>query len=384
MRRRGFLTRLGRSALGASLIPAGLWEALGCAAPEPATEARAGSAGDAISGSATPRSDFHAFAWVHGNGQRTPAQWSRRFAGLREMGISGVLVSGGDTAVLSDAAHAEGLEFHRWMWILNRNNDAFAQREHPEWFTVNRNGDSTLDTPPYVPYYKWVCPTREPVRAHIRAEIDAVAADPRVDGVHLDYIRHSDVILPVGLWAKYDLIQDREYPEFDYCYCDVCRPAFERLTGVDPMTLADAPEHDAWRRFRWDSVTRLVSELAGVVHGHDKPISAAVFPTPKLARRLVRQAWDEWPVDVLYPMLYHSFYEQDIRWIGKGVAEGVAALSGSNTLLRAGLYLPDLDPAGMAEAVETARRSGAAGVSFFEMDGLSADHASSLRPLLAG
>ena len=40
-----------------------------------------------------------------------------------------------------------------------------------------------------------------------------------VDGVHLDYVRHCDVILPRGLWERYDLVQDIEHPEFDFCYC---------------------------------------------------------------------------------------------------------------------------------------------------------------------
>ena len=67
-----------------------------------------------------------------------------------------------------------------------------------------------------------------------------------------------------------------------------------------------------------------VRELADAVHGHGKPITAAVFPTPAIARRLVRQAWDEWPLDRVFPMLYHSFYLEDIPWIGDGVREGMS------------------------------------------------------------
>ena len=349
---------------------------------------------------------FHRWTWVHGNGDRSPEEWPRRFSRLAEAGFHGVLVGGGDTTVLSGAAHEAGLEFHRWVWTLNRNGDAWVQTNHPEWFTVSREGHSSLERPPYVPYYKWLCPTRPEVRAYLRESMVSIARDPAVDGVHLDYVRHCDVILPRGLWAKYDLVQDREYPPFDFCYCDLCRETFAATHHRDPLGLADPASDADWRRFRWNSVTELVEILAEAVHGvptarqepgappshtpgrpsvlrpegDGKPITAAVFPTPAIARRLVRQAWDQWPVDAVFPMLYHGFYEEDLAWIGAGVREGLAAIGAraegqpylpTPRQLHAGLYLPDLPAAAeriRAEAI--ARDAGAHGVSFFELGGL--------------
>lgn len=313
------------------------------------------------------------WVWVHGSAERTPEQWRARFARLRRAGIGGVLVSGGDTATLAGAAHDAGLAFHRWVWIVNRNGDRWAQTHHPEWWQVSRAGRSTLDHPPYVGYYKWVCPTRPAVRAYLREAVDAVARDPGVDGVHLDYIRFPDVILPVGLWGRYGLVQDREYPEFDFCYCAVCRETFRAAGGADPLDLPDPAADPAWRAFRWRVVTELVTDLAATVHARGKAISAAVFPTPTIARRLVRQAWERWPLDLVFPMLYHSFYEQDLRWIGQGVAAGVSALA-SGRPLYAGLYLPSLSPSALGDAVRYARAAGAAGVSCFEMNGLTDGH----------
>ena len=226
---------------------------------------------------------FRGWAWVHGGRDRTPEEWRLQFARLRENGIDGVLVGGGDSELLADAAHGEGLEFHRWIWTLNRSGDAWVIENHPEWFTVSREGDSTLEKPPYVGYYKWLCPTRQPVRDYLKGKVDEIAQQPGVDGVHLDYVRHSDVILPMGLWSKYDLIQDREYPEFDFCYCDVCREAFQERTGNDPLALQDPTQDVEWRQFRWDSVTGLVRVLADTVHARGRSITAAVFPTPTLA-----------------------------------------------------------------------------------------------------
>ena len=320
---------------------------------------------------------FTVWTWVSSNRDYDADEWRRRFARLREAGFHAVLAGGGDIELVSAAAHAEGLEYHRWFWTMNRNGDAWAKENHPEWFTVSRNLESTLEKPPYVGYYRWVCPSRAPVREYLSGRVGELAANPAVDGVHLDYVRHCDVILPRGLWERYKLVQDIEHPEFDFCYCDVCREQFAALDGRDPLDIADPPADEAWRRFRWDSVTGAVRDLAAAVHERGKPITAAVFPTPAIARRLVRQAWDEWPLDRFFPMLYQGFYLEDIAWIGEGVREGVALLGG--TPLNAGLYLSSLEPGALAEAVATAREAGAAGVSLFEMHGLRDEHLAALR-----
>lgn len=317
------------------------------------------------------------WAWVHGSAEGGADRWNQRFSRLAQAGIGGVLVSGGDTDLLSAAAHRAGLAFHRWIWVLNRPGDTWAKENHPEWFSVSRAGRSSLTRPPYVGYYQWVCPTREPVREYLSGVVDEVAAHPGVDGVHLDYIRHPDVILPVGLWAKYGLVQDRELPEFDFCYCEICRETFRREAGADPLDLPDPPADERWRRFRWDAVTGVVGRLAAVSRGRGKPISAAVFPTPSLARTLVRQAWDAWPLDAVFPMLYHGFYEEGLAWVGRSVAEGVSALPAKRPLY-AGLYLPDLEPDQLARAIELAKANGAAGVACFESGGLTDRHLAAL------
>jgi uncharacterized lipoprotein YddW (UPF0748 family) len=363
MTRRRFIERTGALVATAAGISGGT--AVGCAAPDRNPEE---DGGETVSPSIPL-----GWTWVHGSDDHTPVEWRARFATLREAGLHGVLVSGGDKALLSDAARGAGLEFHRWMWTLNRSGDQTVKAEHPDWFTVSRNGESSLEHPPYVGYYQWLCPTRAGVRDYLRGIVDEMATDPDLDGVHLDYIRHCDVILPRGLWEKYDLVQDRELPEFDFCYCEACREAFSAQSGIDPMELEDAPSNEEWRRFRWDSVTRLVNELADTSHARGMTITAAVFPTPTIARTLVRQAWDEWSLDAVFPMLYNGFYLEDIDWIGDSVREGVAAIPATRRLY-AGLYLPDFSPDDLDRAAAVAIEAGAAGFSMFELNGITDAH----------
>ncbi|HZI29305.1 MAG TPA: hypothetical protein VFD64_14140 [Gemmatimonadaceae bacterium] len=321
--------------------------------------------------------DFRAWVWFHASRPNDSAYWRRRFRELRDAGITGALVEGSNagTKVIADAAHGAGIEFHRWIFTNYRFFDGYAKREHPEWFSVSRNGDSSLTRPPYVPQYNWFCPTREPVRQYLRGIVDGIAKRPEVDGVHLDYIRFIDVILPRGLWSRYNIVQDREYAQYDFCYCQVCVDKFKRQSGIDPRQLKDPSENVAWREFRWNAITEMVTLLGQAARAHNKKITAAVFATPTLARQFVRQAWDTWPVDAVFPMLYHNFYAQDVEWIGRGAREGVNALQG-RVPLYAGLFLPRLDPAELARAVSLTREAGASGVALFSLNTLNASRLS--------
>lgn len=324
--------------------------------------------------------EFRAWVWFHASRPNDGVYWRRRFSQLREAGITGVLVEGSHsgTRIIADAARQNGIEFHRWIFTMYRYFDTRVKRDHPEWFSVSRNGDSSLTRPPYVPQYNWLCPTREPVRQYLRGIVDGIARRPEVDGVHLDYIRFIDVILPRGLWSRYDIVQDREYAQYDFCYCDVCVDKFRAQTGIDPRKLEDPSQNVAWREFRWNAITEMVKLLGATARSHNKKITAAVFATPTLARQYVRQAWDTWPVDAVFPMLYHHFYQQDVEWVGRAAREGVVALRG-RVPLYAGLFLPRLDASQLTRAVALSRDAGAQGVSLFSLPTLNASRLSALR-----
>ncbi len=304
------------------------------------------------------------WVWMSARGD-SPRQWKNKFRELARLGVSGILMQASEEQYpeMASLAKSAGLEIHAWIVVLNHRNRETMEK-HPEWFTISRDGRSTVEHQPYVDYYSWLCPSRAEVREFIAERVKRLAMMDNLDGVHLDYIRHSDVILPIGLWSKYNLVQDKEYPEFDFCYCDVCRDQFKKQEGIDPMDIEDPSGHQAWLQFRYDSVTRLVNELAQVTRDHQKKLTAAVFPTPEIARKLVRQEWLKWNLDAVYPMIYHNFYEKNIAWIEIATREGTRGLNGRIPLY-SGLFIPALTPDNIAQAVQYAMDGGAAGVTFF-------------------
>jgi hypothetical protein len=232
------------------------------------------------------------YVWMGEGKNHSDEYLETQFKKLKEADVDGVmyLCSADRYPGVIKIAKRAGLEVHAWQVILNCR-DKQVMENHKDWFTINGKGQSSLENPPYVGYYKWLCPSNDQVQEYIAKRVSRIADIPGLKSVHLDYIRHSDVILPIGLWEKYDLVMDREYPEFDFCYCDVCIQQFKEQTGIDPSKLADPPQNEEWRQYRYDSITQLVNKLAEIVHQKGKLLTAAVFPTPNIAKKLVRQDW---------------------------------------------------------------------------------------------
>ena len=320
------------------------------------------------------------WAWMSGE-RDSRDEWKAQFAQMRAAGVDAVLLQKDREALrrLLPAARNEGLEVHAWVVTMMRGE---MEDEHPDWYAVNRKGISTAEDAPYVDYYKFMSPCVEAVQEYTVRRMRRLAKVEGLEGIHLDYIRFPDVILPVALQPKYDLDQDHEMPRFDYGYHPACRALFKEQAGTDPMTLSDPAQNEEWVQFRYDRITHVVEQVAEVVHKEDKMLSAAVFPTPDIARTLVRQDWPNWPLDAVMPMMYHNFYEKPVSWIEAATRQGKEALGG-RTSIYSGLFVPELTPKQLTEAIAHARSGGAAGISLFNVEAMTERHWRRLKATLS-
>ena len=343
-----------------------------------------------ISCGTKPTTKVPCFAWVGGPGEATDIELKANFTDLKEKGIDGLMYNGGHDPLVyqrvGKIAKEAGLEFHTWIPTMVQGRD---ENIPAELYAVNGNGESAYEKPAYVDHYTFLCPNREEVYQYLSGLYTKIAALPEVDGIHLDYIRFPDVILAKGLWKKYGLVMDKEYPEFDYCYCDKCRADFKAKTGIEITNQTEARDIQEWKQFRQDLITKLVNRLAEDVHAQGKEITAAVFPGPHShAVKMVRQEWDKWNLDAFYPMNYNDFYLEGTEWVGKMCKESSESVKGEKPVY-SGLFIcpkPDskskeadpenhgLLPEELGEAIRESMVNGAKGICLFTPDRMTEAH----------
>jgi uncharacterized lipoprotein YddW (UPF0748 family) len=197
--------------------------------------------------------------------------------------------------------------------------------------------------------------------------LEGLAKVEGIESVHLDYIRYPDVFLPIGLLPKYDLVQNTELPDFDFDYSDASVNAFIEEFGKDPRKM-EHPEIDMeWKQFRLNQIRNVVNHAYEIAHKHDKILTAAVFPYPEMSGHMVRQRWDKWDIDEVYPMIYHNFYNEGLDWLAFATKQGVEDLKGRNIGLNTGIFIPGLKSNDeLKKAIVLAKQNGAKGVSFFD------------------
>lgn len=307
---------------------------------------------------------FKNWAWLRGGQENSDAQLLVFLEKLKLNNIDAVLPEGSNEWYirLAPLCQKVGLDFHAWRWTMNRGG---YMKEHPEWYAVNRNGDSVVDKPPYVNYYRWLCPSRPEVKQLLIDDYLSLCKIEGITGVHLDYVRYCDVILPIALQPKYNLVQDHEMAEFDYCYCQVCRDKFKAEHGIDPLELEDPSANKKWHKWRLNQLVKVVNAIADEVHKTGKEISAAVFPTPEIASKLVRQNWEEFNLDMFMPMIYFKDYDGDLDWVAKIVKQDAKIAKQKGAKLYAGLHMGHVREFGLEAVLETCIKNGADGVSFF-------------------
>lgn len=265
-----------------------------------------------------------------------------------------------------------GIELHAWMWTANRG-EMLLRNLHKDWYAINGLGESTADIKLYNrEHYRFLCPNHDGVTEYLKARAREIAEIDGVAGVHMDFIRYPDAILPYGLHESRGVVQDKVYPTWDFCYCDVCRNKFKEQTGIDPLELEDPTANEEWMEFRWSSLAEMTSEIAAEIKACGKISSAAVFASPEESKKLVRQDWVNFRnVDILMPMIYNRAYAFPDEWIETATREGVEGLKANNNpaVLRSGMALnPRMGIDTLYNCAECALKGGSDGICIFSLD----------------
>lgn len=335
------------------------------------------------------------YVWTRWTDSTTEKSLKQDFKEYKKHGVIGICFNCGfdkeKTIKVSAIAKKEGLEYHAWIPCM------LQKGLNKSWYAINRKGESSLDQPAYVDYYKCLDPNNPEVQQYFIDKYSEIASIPTVDYIQLDYIRYVDVILAKGLWDKYGLTMHEEYPDADYCYCDNCVNEFKQKTGIDIRRVYDPSQCLEWKQFRCDIITNFVNKLSSKIHAMGKKVSADVFPGPySYGVKLVRQEWNKWNIDAFFPMNYNDFYMEPASWLNKICKEEVMAVNGKAPIY-SGLFIcrdwknkdkvvdPEhsgLLPSEISEAVNGSLSAGAKGICLFTPQSMTPEHWDALEKCL--
>ena len=257
-----------------------------------------------------------------------------------------------------------GIQIYAWLPAMLGvgNNKKWIYENHPEAYVVTKSGIHSYYQPVYgVSHYKFLCPNQPIVRNYLKQMYDNVSRIPEIDGINLDYIRFIEENL-----RDYD-------PNGDTCYCEYCVSDYFNKTGVNISTNNEPHLVQDWADYRVNVITSLVNEIAKIVHSNGKRLSADVYPGPWQSTRQTRQKWNEWDLDMVFPMIYTQIFAREVSWIGPQTGEGVATIkeAGRKTALYTGLQAGVMTDDEFRQGVKLALENGAYGLSAFTLTNIN-------------
>ena len=299
------------------------------------------------------------------------------FSHMEEAGLDAVMLHAASVEDYKkdvEIAHRHGIKVYAWVWTMNvpRQERAQMLAEHPDWFSVNRNGESVSEYKAYVNSYKFLCPALPEVREYLKNKVAEICAVDGVEGICLDYCRLIDVVLPVSLAYNYNLRQDTEvFPEYDFGYHPAMLEKFKEQYGYDPREQEDPSRDEKWCQFRCDQVSEVANIMCAVAHKAGKKVTASPFAAAGLSKFMVFQDWPKWDLDLVHPMAYTDFYTMDESFARDATLsnylakpEGITLMCGVDTELGGAPKL-------IFEKMDAAFGAGAQGISLYTIEGLN-------------
>jgi uncharacterized lipoprotein YddW (UPF0748 family) len=284
-------------------------------------------------------------------------------------------------------AHAEDIRVHAWVNVLSLSLNSGASLLDElgrEAVLVDRRGRSILNypglevPPPDVGWYRMG--TRgvylDPAAPGVSERLAAIFAElveryPKLDGLHLDYIRHPGV-LPFVPGSGFGVGLD-----FGYGAASIER--FQRETGLrgpyrdplqrDPTSLVNTRRWDAWRR---EKVSELVARIRETALGK-RPgllVSAAVNSYGDRAYLSLQQDWRRWLEDGLLDFAVPMIYTRDDRMFRYQVEAFASGRNADRIWMGVGSWLFAKNPERALGQLDTVRAAGSTGEALFSYDSL--------------
>ncbi len=256
-------------------------------------------------------------------------------------------------------AHKRGMEIHAWFWTFNVGNTFHnpiikEDADYPgpvlsssDFALALQSGKGALVPPKQHEF--WLDPSAPEARQFIKSLVVEIVRKYDLDGFQLDYIRYPF---------------NGKGGEMGFNWSGRIR--FERETHLSLDRLDDRTRQ-AWVAWKQKQVSSFVQDVSATIRSI-KPsirISAAVYAMPANKRsELIQQDWETWVtngwVDTLNPMTYVT-KGSELSTMAGYVRQSTA----NKAMVYPGLFIKDLDTAGLVEQLDISRSLGTLGNTMF-------------------
>jgi uncharacterized lipoprotein YddW (UPF0748 family) len=299
-----------------------------------------------------------------------PGQWARTCRLLKDAGISDLYVNvagagfahfgsgvlprskvfdeqGDQLAACLAAAKPLGLRVHAWMFCFSTDG-ATAER-----IAIFKRKGWVLSDETAKP---WLDPASPEVRAYLVKAVRELATNPKLDGVHLDFVR---------------------YPDFISCFGPGVKQRFEKDSG---RVAADWPEdvktgalRQMFIQWRAKQVSDFVQDARREMKrsAPGKLLTAAVYGKYPSCLDAVGQDWESWVniglVDYVVPMDYTEDFSKFGEWLAAQTRTRKQAM---RVVPGIGVTAAEsrLDAIQVIDQIQASRRAGCPGFALFDLD----------------
>ena len=310
--------------------------------------------------------------WDHSGMGLYPGDWPRTCRLLKDAGFSDLYVNvagpgfahyassvlprsrvfneqGDQLAACVAAAKPLGLRVHAWLLCFSTTGttqdrlDAFHKRG---WLLTNEDGSPR----------PWLDPGVPAARDYLIEAVREMAANYKVAGIHLDFVRYPDFASSLGPTVR------RSFESF--------RKA--RVTSW-PDDVKEGALRSMFMRWRSDNVSDFVQTARRTLKGEaqGKLLTAAVFGKYPSCVDSVGQDWELWLrlglVDYVAPMNYTEDMAKFNEWLSmqtRSRKQAMKIISGLGVTAAESR----LTPIEVIDQINASRKAGAAGFALFDLD----------------
>ncbi len=279
-----------------------------------------------------------------------------------------------------EEAHKRNMKLHAWFQAFYVGNAPINSSPkhilaiYPNWANIQKQYVASSSIVPCASEHSgfFLDPANPEVQKFLVSVLAELVTKYEVDGINLDYIRY-----PRSSPSDYF-----GYAQTNWGYSTYARGEFQKLYGVDPVTLdSSSPMWSRWVAYRQGKITDFILKARAVKNKKNNLLlSAVIFPDRSQAEIEKLQKWSLWAsngyLDALTPLIMTSGEN-----LTKNYISTIKNYSRNRTKIYPGIFQPFSNSSyiDMLTQIKTLREAKADGIIIFDYAHMNQTYSKALK-----